>query len=160
MPQIDLTSLLTQVAPLSERKNAIEIQINNLVNEKRQVDDEIKKLLTHVNALVNGSSVKTTLAVQPSSRGRRRGRNGMQNNMTLQSAITKILENRAYWGVEHADADGLKTREIADAISNAQIWSPSNPTLFLGQVSQTISRMKKEGIVRQENDRRYTLIAD
>lgn len=168
MPQIDLTTLLAQVTPLSERKTAIETQIQDLkadydtqlrglVNEERQVDDEIKKLLTQVNALL-GVTGSSAAASSSSSRGRRRGRNAMQNSMTLQSAITKVLENRAYWGAEQAEVPGLKTREIADAIQKAQIWSPSNPSLFLSQVSQTVSRMKKEGLVQQENDRRYALI--
>lgn len=181
MPQNDITALLAQVAPLSERKTEIDNKIHNLklayegelrtlVAEQRQVEDEIKKKLTHLNALFNGNSLgkgpgksigkSAAVSDSLSARGRRRGRNAMQNSMTLQSAITKVLENRAYWGVEHADMDGLKTREIADAIYSAQIWSPSNPSLFLGQVSQTISRMKKEGLVQQGDDRRYALIVD
>lgn len=154
MSNQDINALLAHIEEVAPRKRELESEKVRIDNELRALDNDIKVTLSKVHALL---ATNTPISTVPAQRGRRKGRNAMQNRTTLQGAITEVLGNRSLW--QASDATGLQTREIAEAISAANIWTPSNHNLFYSQVSQTISRMKKEGIVRQENDRRYALNA-
>ena len=134
---------------------ALLTRLDDLVVRKQALEKETKEVLGQISAMLSFEPSPSLVERAPA-----RKRPVGQNAFTLQDAVVKVLSDRDYWlPLKNVPAYvvGLKTKEIAEAIEVAQLWKPSNDGIFYGQVSQTVSRLKKAGKIRQVNDRRYVV---